>query len=105
MLQWIEDAIEKVINRFCGRWLSNFTKDQMEIDMVSGKILLRNLIIQTTELEALCLPCQPRSLFIGKIFIQFSHVKPGLQIELSDILALLRASDTDSGFWDVRQVK
>jgi hypothetical protein len=100
----LEGYIEGLVNRFCGRWLTQFSRDNLEINMVEGKVVLRDVHVNTLEIEELCLPFTPRQIYIGKIYVQVPlTVSRPLKIEVTDALVLIRASTTDSGFFDVRQ--
>lgn len=100
----LEGYIEGLVNRFCGRWLTDFRRENLEINMVEGKVLMRDIVVNTHELEELCLPFTPRRIYLGRIFIQVPlNVSRPLKIQVTDCFVLVRASTTDSGFFDVRQ--
>ena len=100
----LESCIEGLVNRFCGRWLSNFSRHNMDINMMEGRVELRDLIINTQELEELCLPLTPRCISIGKVHITIPiTVNRPFVVQVCDVVVLGKATTDYSGFYDVRQ--
>ena len=82
-------AIEAAVLRVCGRYVKNFSKENIDVG-VSGTINLKNIHIKTEELRDALTPYRPVKAFIGSIFADIPIVLGGnFDVQISDVFIVL----------------
>jgi hypothetical protein len=80
---------ESFIQKFCGRYLKNFSSDNISIG-VTGTITISNVQLRTEELGNFQLPYRPTKVFIGTLYADLPVVSGGnFDIRISDVLAVV----------------
>jgi len=89
-------VIEQYATRFCGRWIRNFSKDNLDVSVVSGSITMSNVEVKTEEFQEMMSPFTPKFIYMGKLFVDIPLLpsRP-LVVEISDLYFLLAAQDLD----------
>lgn len=93
--------VESFINRLCGRYLKNFTSENVSVS-VTGTITLTDVEIKLDELQEFSLPHRPIRAYIGSLRIDIPIVLGGnFDILVKDAFFLMyRGDDSEDSSYD-----
>ena len=77
----LSSIAESFIKRFCGRYLKNFSAENVSIS-VTGRIILKDIELKCDELTQFQLPYQPVRAFVGKLQVDLPLV-PGNNFDIT----------------------
>ena len=63
-------AASKLINKYLGDFIENMNSDQLNVSLLSGKILLENITLKNDLLQLLGIPFELKHAKVGKISVQ-----------------------------------
>ena len=91
----LSSLAEGLIQRLCGRYLKNFSSDNVSVS-VGGTISLKNVQLKVEELVTFQLPFKPALGFIGSLHADLPIVIGGnFNIRISDVLIVLERNSED----------
>ena len=91
----LSSLAESLIQRLCGRYLKNFSSDNVSVS-VAGTVSLKNVQLKVEELVTFQLPFKPALAFIGSLHADLPLVPGGnFDIRISDVLVVLERNSDD----------
>jgi hypothetical protein len=89
----LSSLAESVIQRLCGRYLKNFSNNNVNVSL-SGVITLTNIELNVSELATFQLPYKPTRVFIGSAYLDLPLVLGGhFDVRVSDLLVVLEKNE------------
>ncbi len=89
----IEALVSEVLNRYLYDYLLNFDKENLKISLLSGKINLKNLVLNDKMLQNVPIPLNLKYGRIGDITIELPSIlelrNPKIKVSVSDIFICL----------------
>lgn len=91
----LSSLAESLIQRLCGRYLKNFSSDNVSVS-VAGTVSLKNVQLKVEEFVTFQLPFKPALGFIGSLHADLPLVPGGnFDIRISDVLIVLERNSEE----------
>ena len=92
----LERLVNSILQRFAGRWIKRFNKNDLKVSTLDGTVRLRNVEVKLEEIDAMCLPVSPKMIFIGEVDmdVPFLHLKTQpIVVVVKDVYVLLTTTE------------